>query len=76
MARGLAVGVGVALLVVHRAELEHLDQPVVVAVALLLEEHRPARVDLDRQRDQQHHRRGGQQGDAGQHEVFQALEQR
>ena len=46
-----------ALVGVHRAELVDLDQLVVEAVALLLEEHRPLAVELDGDRGQQHHRR-------------------
>ena len=48
---------GVGLVGVHRAELVDLDQVVVEAVALLLEEHRPAAVELDENRDHRHHRR-------------------
>ena len=42
---------------VHRAELEHLDQLVVEAVALLPEEHRAGAVEPDGERDGEHHRR-------------------
>ena len=41
-------GRGVALVDIHRAELVDLDQLVVEAVALLLEEDRPAAVEFDR----------------------------
>ena len=46
----------IGLVGVHRAELVDLDQLVVEAVALLLEEHRPAAVELDGERDERHHR--------------------
>ena len=36
----LVLGMGIALVVIHGAELENLDQPVVVAIALLPKQHR------------------------------------
>ena len=53
------VGVGVAG--IHRAELVDVDQLVVEAVALLLEEHRSLAVELDGERDSRHDRRSEQQ---------------
>ena len=49
---------------IHRAELEHLDQLVVEAIALLLEENRPAAVEPDRDRDDRHHGERGEQCEA------------
>ena len=63
----------VGLVGVHRAELEHLDQLVVEAVALLLEEDRSAAVEPDRERDQRHHRRGGEKREAADQLVEQPL---
>ncbi len=57
-------GGGVALLDIHRAELVDLDQLVVEAVALLLEQHRAAAVELDGDRGDQHDRRRRQQQQA------------
>src|SRR5262249_35151887 len=48
---------GVALIDIHRAELVDLDQLVVETVAFLLEEHRPATVELDRKSGDEHDRR-------------------
>ena len=49
-------GRGIGYVGIHRAEFVDLDQLVVEAVAPLLEQHRPAAVELDRQRDQRHQR--------------------
>ena len=57
-------GVDVGLVDIHRAELVDLDQLVVEAVALLLEEHRPLAVELDGQRRERHHRRGKQEDES------------
>src|SRR3712207_9176400 len=56
-------GRGVELIDVHGAELEHLDQLVVEAVALLAEEHRPARVELHGDRGGDEDRRHGDEQD-------------
>ena len=66
--------IGVGLVDEHRAELEDLDQLVVEAVALLAEQHRALAVELDRQRDQRHHRRQPQQGQRGDGLVEQPLD--
>lgn len=79
VAGGLAFGVGVGPFRVHRAELEDPDQPVVVAVAFLPEQHRPLGVEPDRQGHQGHqgHQRGEEdQRDARQDQVLAALDQR
>ena len=55
------VASGSAMFVVHRAELEDVDELVVEAVALLPEQHRAAAVELDRERDQRHDRQRQQQ---------------
>src|SRR5450830_210955 len=75
-AGGLCFGVGIALVLMHRAELEDFDQAVVVAVALLAKQHRARRVDFDRQGRQQHERRQEDQREARQDHVLQALEHR
>ena len=46
---------------IERAELEDVDALVVEAEALLPEQHRARAVELDRERDQRHHRRQRQQ---------------
>ena len=51
------VGIGVGTVGIHRAELVDLDQFVVEAIALLLEEDRTLAVEFDRQRDERHDRR-------------------
>ena len=43
-------------MVVHRTEFEDVDALVVEAEPLLAEQHRPRTVELDRERDQPHHR--------------------
>ncbi len=53
-AGGLPFGGGIGLVLMHGAELEYFDQTIVVPVALLTEKHRAWRIELDRQRDQQH----------------------
>ena len=52
---------GVGHVGVHRAEFVDLDQLVVEAVALLLEQHRAAAVELDGERDQRHDRQRAEQ---------------
>src|SRR4051794_3069882 len=47
----------IGLVVIHRAEFEHVDAFVVEAETFLPEQHRARAVELDRQRDQRHHRR-------------------
>ena len=64
---------GVALVDIHGAELVDLDQLVVEAVALLLEEHRAAAVELDGDRRQQHDRGCEQEQDAADEAVEQHL---
>jgi hypothetical protein len=66
-------GGGVALVDIHRAELVDLDQLVVEAVALLLEEHRAAAVELDGDRRQQHDRGREQEQEAADEAVEQHL---
>jgi hypothetical protein len=53
-------GVGVGLVGIHRTELVDLDQLVVEAVALLLEQHRAAAVELDGDGDDRHDRERGE----------------
>ena len=55
----------------ERAELEDVDALVVEAEALLAEQHRARAVELDRERDQRHHRQRKQQADAADHAVEQ-----
>ena len=52
---------GIGLIVVHRAELEDVDALIVEAEPLLPEQHRAGAVELDRERDQTHHRQRQQQ---------------
>ena len=61
----------VGLMVVQRAELEDVDALIVEAEALLAEQHRARAVELDRERDQRHHRQRQQQADAADHAVEQ-----
>ena len=51
----------VGLMMVERAELEDVDTLVVEAEALLAEQHRTRTVELDRERDQSHHRQRREQ---------------
>src|SRR6185437_3273813 len=52
----------IGLIVIERAKLEDVDALVVEPEPLLTEQHRSGTVELDRQRDQRHQRRGQQQG--------------
>ena len=67
------LGIAVAHLLVHGAELQHLDQLVVEAVALLPEQHRPRAVELDEQRDRQHDRRDQRQDERAEQAVLDGL---
>ncbi len=58
---------------VQRAELEDVDALIVEAETLLAEQHRARAVELDRQRDQRHHRQREQQNDAADDAVEQPL---
>ena len=61
----------IGLMVVHRAKLEDVDALVVEAESLLAEQHRPRAVELDRERDQTHHRQRQHQD----HEADDVVEQ-
>ena len=53
----------------HRAELEHVEALAVTAHPQLAEEHRPAAVELDRDRDHDQQGRDREQSDRGAEEV-------
>ena len=61
-------GQRIGLIVVQRAELEDVDALIVEAETFLAEQHRARAVELDRERDQRHHRQRQQQ-DAGADDV-------
>src|SRR5882724_3739440 len=66
-------GQRVGLIVVQRAKLEDVDALVVESETLLAEQHRARTVELDRNRDQRHQRRGQKQDDAADQMVEQPL---
>ncbi len=59
----------------HRPELEHLDEIVVEPEPILLEEDRPAALELDTKRDDRHQRQCRQKQKNREHVVEQALPQ-
>ena len=66
-------GQRIGLVVVHRAELEDVDALIVEAEPLLAEQHRARAVELDRKRDQRHHRQRQQQHEGADDMVEQPL---
>ena len=64
-------GERIGMIVVHRAELEDVDTLIVEAEPLLAEQHRAGAVELDRERDQTHHRQRQHQD----HEADDVVEQ-
>src|ERR1700727_1934088 len=58
----LAYARGVARIDAHRTELIDFEEPVPIAVSVLIEQHRPPGRDLDRDSDRYQERREEQQG--------------
>ena len=66
-------GQRIGLIMVQRTELEDVDALIVEAEPLLAEQHRTRAVELDRERDHRHQRRGQQQYDGADDMVEQPL---